>query len=405
MHLFFGDAVAHARRRGGDPYAGCVRRLLSLVCAIVFVDAMLFGALTPLLPSFARELDLSKAGAGLLVAAFGAGALLGGVPGGLLASRLGPKRAVAGGLVLLAAASLAFALAGDAWSLGAARLVQGFSSTLTWAGALAWIAVATPRSRRGEAIGTTFGAAVAGAILGPMLGGVAHAAGVRPAFLAVAAVALSLSGLAALGPDVPAERLGWAGLARAVRDRRFLGALWLQTLPAMLFGVLVVLAPLALDESGWTALAIAALFVAAGLAEVVVNPLLGRVSDRIGRLLPVQAALAASTAVTLALALGGESALLAALVFAAALSFGALYTPSMALASDRAELAGLAQGLAFGLVNSAWAAGELVGPSLGGYLAETHGDAAPWALGALLCALTLTASLAQRERGAAAREA
>ncbi|MCS7006508.1 MAG: MFS transporter, partial [Thermoleophilia bacterium] len=221
----------------------------------------------------------------------------------------------------------------------------------------------------------------------------------------VAVSALALAGLAALGPHVPPQELGFAALVRAVGDRRFLGALWLQTLPAMLFGVLVVLAPLALDARGWTALGIAVVFVAAGVVEVVLNPLLGRVSDQVGRLLPVRAALAASTVVALGLALGSHSAALAALVLAAGVSFGALYTPSMALASDRAELAGLAQGLAFGLLNSAWAVGELVGPSLAGYLADAYGDGLPWALGAFLCALTLTASLTERGAGAAAHEA
>ena len=78
-----------------------VRRLLALVSAIIFVDALLFTALTPLVPLYAEEYDLSKAGAGLLVGAYGAGALLGGIPGGLAALRFGPKRAVVGGLVLL----------------------------------------------------------------------------------------------------------------------------------------------------------------------------------------------------------------------------------------------------------------------------------------------------------------
>lgn len=382
-----------------------MRRLLLLVCVIVFVDAMLFGALTPLVPGYAREFDLSKTGAGLLVAAFGAGALLGGLPGGLLAARFGPKRAVVGGLLLLALASFAFAFAESAWSLGAARFVQGLSSTMTWAGALAWVAMAAPRSRRGEIIGTAFGAAVAGAILGPVFGGIADAVGIRLSFATIGACTLALAVLSTFGRTVPAQSLEWRAFSRALRDRRFLGALWLQALPALLFGVLIVLAPLALDDNGWTALGIALVFFTAGLAEVVINPLLGRASDRVGRLLPVRGALAASTVVALALALGGESAALAVLVFAAAVSFGAMYTPSMALASDRAELAGLAQGLAFGAVNSAWAAGELVGPSLGGYLAETRGDPAPYVVGACLCALTLTASFVLSGRKAAAREA
>ena len=42
-----------------------MRRLLLLTGAIVFVDTMFFAALTPLLPHYVDELDMSKASAGV----------------------------------------------------------------------------------------------------------------------------------------------------------------------------------------------------------------------------------------------------------------------------------------------------------------------------------------------------
>jgi len=126
--------------------------------------------------------------------------------------------------------------------------------------------------------------------------------------------------------------------------------------------------------------------------EVVLNPFLGRLTDRLGRLLPIRFALAGSTVVAVALAVSSTPAVIAVLVAAAAITFGSLYTPGMSLTSHRAEAAGLAQGLAFGIMNSAWAVGALVGPALGGALAEAEGDAAPYVLGAALCALTLLAT-------------
>lgn len=369
-----------------------MRRLLLLVSSIIFVDALLFTALTPLVPGYADEFDLSKAGAGLLVGAYGAGALFGGIPGGLAAARFGPKRAVVGGLLLLSVASFAFATADSAAALGAARFVQGISSTATWAGALAWISVAAPRGRRGEVIGTAFGAAVFGAVLGPVFGGLAELVGIRLSFTIVGGLTLVFAGLSTLGRSMPVEAATLSGLRLALRDERFLGGLWLNTLPAMLFGVLIVLTPLALDDAGWTTAAIAAVFFAAGLAEVLLNPFLGRLSDRVGRLLPIRVALAASVGVAVVLAGASGAALIAALICAAAISFGSMYTPSMALTSHRAEEVGLAQGLAFGVMNTAWALGELVGPTAGGALAESYGDAVPYVVGAGLCALTLVAS-------------
>lgn len=242
-------------------------------------------------------------------------------------------------------------------------------------------------------IGITLGAAVFGAVLGPVFGGIAEFAGIALSFTAVGVVTLAFAGLAALGGGSASEETATlAGLGRALRDERFVGGLWLNMLPALLFGLLSVLAPLALDEAGWSTFVIAGVFFAAGLVEAVLNPLVGRLSDRVGRLLPIRCALAASVIVAVALASAAGATPIALLVCAAAVSFGGLFVPGMALTSDRADEAGLAQGLAFGVMNTAWALGEVVGPSAGGSLAESFGDSAPYLLGAGLCAVTLVAS-------------
>src|SRR5437773_4110774 len=213
-----------------------MRRLLVLVSSIVFVDAMLFGALSPLVPGYADEFDLSKAAAGVLVGSFGAGAFVGGVPGGIAAARFGPRRTVLVGLALFALASFAFAVAGSAWTLGASRFLQGFASTTTWAGALTWLVVGSPRKRRGEVLGIAFGAAVLGAILGPMFGAVAHAVGIGTAFAATGCIGLGLAAWATASTDSEAENEVASSVGRAFRDERFVGGLWLNTLPGFLFG-------------------------------------------------------------------------------------------------------------------------------------------------------------------------
>jgi MFS family permease len=369
-----------------------VRRVIALSGSIVFLDAMLFGAIIPLLPHFADTYDLSKLEVGLLLGAYGAGALLGGVPGGFLVGRIGPKRGVLAGLTVLALASLAFALAGGPVALGLSRFVQGLSSAVTWAGALAWAAVSVPRERRGQALGTVFGLAVLGFVVGPLFGGVADAVGITGSFVAIAFVAGGLA--AALIPVRPAasEEPRPGAISRALRDRAFVGGLWLNTLPAMFFGVLDVLVPLRFDAAGHGALAIAAVFVVAGLVEVAVNPVIGRISDRRGRLYPVRIALIASIAVAGAIAFATEPAVIALLVVAASVTFGGFYTPGMALVADRAERAGLPQGIGFGVTNTAWAVGALVGPMIGGALAQAFGDPVPYLACAGLCALTLVAA-------------
>jgi predicted MFS family arabinose efflux permease len=252
--------------------------------------------------------------------------------------------------------------------------------------------VIAPRGQRGEVLGTAFGAAVFGAVLGPMFGGIAEVVGIRVSFVAVGIVSLAFATLAAIPQAAREKPSSRGGLRRALRDTRFVGGLWLNTLPALLFGMLVVLVPLALDDRGWSAFWIGVVFFGAGLIEVVINPVLGRASDRVGRLLPIRLALAASVVVALALAASSEPLLIAVLVSAAGIAFGGFYTPGMSLTSHRAEAAGLAQGLAFGIMNSAWALGNVTGPTLGGALAQAFGDAVPYLVGAFLCALTFVAT-------------
>ena len=369
-----------------------MRRIVVLAGSIVFVDAMLFGAIIPLLPRFADDYDLSKLQAGLLLGAYGGGSVVGGLPAGVLIGRIGPKRGVIAGLALLFASSILFGLAGDPLALGIARFAQGVSSAMTWAGALAWVALDAPRDRRGQALGTVFGVAVFGFVVGPMFGGIAAHVGIRPSFVAVGLVAGGLAAALALARGPAPEEPEAGAVVRALRDPVFVGGLWLNTLPALFFGSMDVLVPLRLDDAAYGALAIAAVFVVAGLVEVALNPIVGQISDRRGRLLPVRVALAASIVVAAAFAVAEEPLLVAALVVAASVSYGGFYTPGMAIVADRSERAGLPQGVGFGVTSTAWATGAMLGPAIGGTLAEVYGDAVPYLGCAVLCALTLVAA-------------
>jgi MFS family permease len=373
-----------------------MRRLLPLVCAIVLIDIALYSALAPLLPRYADELGLSKTAAGFLFAAYAAGVLAGALPAGVAAARLGPKRAVLAGLALLAVASVAFGLAEGLWTLASARLLQGFGSALSWSGGLAWLVAETPRERRGEALGTALGAAIFGALIGPALGAAADVLSPELAFAGVSAAAALLFAWALRTPGATPERVQPGALRQAFAERSFAGGLYLIALPALLFGVLAVLVPLRLGDLGWSAAAIGVIFIIAATMEAFLAPVLGRLSDRRGRLPLVRAALVGSIVVSVALAWAGGSPLNVTLMLAAALAFGSFYAPALALISDGAERAGLAQGLAFGLMNACWAVGNAVGPAMGGFLAELAGDEVPFLLAAALCVATLAAAWPRR---------
>ena len=367
-----------------------MRRLLVLACAIVFVDTTFYSAITPLLPHFEDEFGLSKSAAGVLAAAYAAGTLIGALPGGYLAAKAGVRATVLLGLALMTVSSVAFAFADSIAVLDAARFVQGIGGAASWAGAMAWVAGAAPRDRRGEMIGTTMGAAIAGTFVGPAIGALADAAGIAPTFCGIAVVGVLLAAWALNTP--PAEPEGTSPpreLLASLRDGRIAGGIWLIAVPGLLFGTLAVLAPLRLDDLGVGAAGIAATWVAAAALESGVSPVVGRVSDRRGRLFPCLIGLSIGAGLMLLFPWPNAAWQLIALVILVAPSVGMLWAPSMALLSDGAEALGIAQGFAFALSNLGWSIGQTAGAAAGARLADATSDAVPYLLLSGLCALTV----------------
>lgn len=377
-----------------------MRRLLILVSAIMLVDTMFFAALTPLLPHYTDELGLSKTGAGILTAAFGVGTLVGALPSGLLAARVGVKPTALTGLGLLSATSLAFGFAESVWVLDAARFLQGVGAACTWTGALAWLVSAAPPERRGELIGTAVGAGIGGALIGPALGGAAASLGTEAVFSGVALVGAAIAAVVVAFPAAPPAAAQPLRLVAArIRDPQLLRGMWLVCLPAILFGVLSVLGPLRLDVLGWTAAAIGATFLVSAGLEAALSPVLGRVADRRGPTPVVAVAIVAAAAVSAVLPLPDTAWLLAVCIVAGGMAYGAFWVPAMAILSRGAEETGLEQSFAFALMNLAWAAGQGFGSLAGGALADRVGDAVPYLGCAVLCLATLVA--VQRSRSAA----
>lgn len=381
-----------------------MRRLLLLISVLVLIETTFFAALAPLIPEFTDEFGLTKWQAGLLVAAYALGSLIGAIPAGLLASRAGVRPTTVLALVLVAGASVAFGLVDHYWLLFAARLAQGLGGgAFLWTAGFAWLVSTAPRERRGETIGFAMSAAIGGVLLGPVLGGAASHFGRAPVFAAVAGLCLALIPLTLRLPSPPkGEGQPVRRLLDALRSRRVLVGMWLLTLTSLLFGTLGVLAPLQLDRLGWGVLGVAGTFFLSAGVEVLLNPLVGRWSDRRGRLAPVRVSLVAAAAVTLVIPWVGERFLLSAVIVLAGAAFGAFWTPATALLSDGWEDAGVEHGLGFVLMNFAWAPGHMLGSAAGGAVAGAAGDIVAYSLLAGLCALTLAALKRRRVAAVAA---
>jgi MFS family permease len=374
-----------------------VLRLVVLTSAIVCVDVLFYAAITPLLPLYEDDLGLSKAEAGLLTAAYPAGALLGSLPSAWIAVRIGAKGTVLVGLVSLSASSLVFGLGESLAVLAAARFVQGLGGAASWTGALGWLVAAGPPERRGELIGTAFGAAVGGALLGPVLGAAADATTPETAFGVVAALAagLTVATLATPAPSVPEAEPG--GFRAALREQPVLVGMTLVVLVGLFFGVFDVLLPLQLDDAGASTAVVAGTFLAGAGLQAVASPIAGRYLDRRGPLPLVRTALVGAVVVAIAMPALGDVAPIVVLAVIAGPLVGMLWVPGMTVLSDGTDAAGLDQAFAFALVNLTWAGAQTAGAAGGGALAGAAGD---WASYGTIAAIMLATLAADYARGA-----
>jgi MFS family permease len=367
-----------------------MRRLLFLASAMIFFDVAFFAAIAPLLPRYVDDLGLTKAEAGILSASYAAGTLLGALPAGLVASRMGPRRTVIFGSLLLGCTSVVFGFANQIGLLDATRFVQGIAGALIWAGALTWLISVAPEEKRGSVVGTALGTAVAGALLGPALGAAAGSIGTEAVFSSVLLIMVLLAIAAARLPEAESpSRQNLVEVGRTLVGRPILQAAAFVAVPSVMFGAIEVLVPLRIDSLGGSHGLIAAGFIAGAALEATLAPVAGRLSDRVGRRIPYVCGLTICALAMATLSLVGALwQVIGALIFTS-LGAGLCFAPALTQISDVAAASGLHQGFAAGVSNMSWAAGQVIGGLTGGAVASLTGNSAPSLAIALLLALTV----------------
>lgn len=383
-----------------------MRRLLILASAMIFFDVAFFAAIAPLLPDYVDSLGLTKAEAGILSAAYAAGTLFFSLPAGFVASRMGPRRTVIYGLLLLGFSSLVFGFAEQILLLDATRFIQGAAGALIWSGALTWLITTAPEERRGQIIGTALGTAVAGALLGPALGAVAGEVGTEAVFSSVLVITLLLAWISSRMPEKRApETQTLREVLATLLSRPIVTAAAFLAIPSLMFGAIEVLVPLRIDDLGGGHGLIAVGFIAGAGMEAMVAPFSGRLSDQVGRRRPYVIGLGICAVSMVGIGLAVNLGEVFAALIVTSLGAGLCFAPALTLVSDVAEASSLHQGFAAGLSNMAWASGQVVGGVAGGVVSGLTGNAVPSLAIALLLALTVVYAMRTMDPDAEPRAA
>lgn len=147
--------------------------LRSLIPA-VFLPALIFetgmGALAPVLALSGRALGASVGAAGLVLALLGVGQILGDVPAGALAARLGDRKAmlVAAGVAMVTLTGCA--LATRVWQLAVAVTATGATNAVFVLARQSYLTEVVPTGLRARALSTLGGMSRIGAFVGPFIG-------------------------------------------------------------------------------------------------------------------------------------------------------------------------------------------------------------------------------------------
>jgi predicted MFS family arabinose efflux permease len=265
--------------------------LLLVLGTVQFTHIMDFMIVMPLGPQYMRELAISPEQFGFMVAAYAFSAALSGLSVALFIDRFDRKKALLFLFGGFAAGTLLCAIAPDYLTLVLARLVAGGFGGVLQANILAIVGDIFSDARRGTATGIVMAGFSMASIVGVPVGLlIANWCGFRAPFAGLAVLSVLVSCLGwwilpplrghlrrSAGPDV--------GLWEVITKPDHLAAYGFMT--AVVMGVFLVTPylPAYLEANvGLTEIDLAWMYALGGFSTLIMMPLAGRLSDRLGKL-------------------------------------------------------------------------------------------------------------------------
>ena len=340
-------------------------RAFAVLWFLALLDAAGYGLIAPVLPQVG---DLTGAGPvtlGALVASFGVGVLAGFPLGARAVAASAPERVLRLGLIVMAAGAFVFAFASGLPVYFLGRFLMGLGSGAVWVG-MVFTAMEWWPGQEYPKLARIFGAYGVGGLIGPAIGGVG---GIRlPLVIYVGALAVGLVVSSRLGS--PPARRAFSADRSALRRPGFALACVAILFAILGLGAADAVLPLHFDEQGLTQGAIGLMFVMVGVLDSGSTFVASRFSPG-----PVMAV--AIVAMTAGIALAGVSTSVALWLPAMGLlgiGVGAGSTASTGLLLEAVPAERIVT--AFIVWSQLGILGYLIGPLLGGAVAETAGFSA-----------------------------
>jgi MFS family permease len=370
-------------------------RSFTILCTIgVFCFISYNMVRMPVLALFAESLGASPERIGLIVSVSTLTGVFLKLPSGALSDIYGRRMLLRIGVIAFGVPPFFYPFISDLNVLTLLRLFHGLATAIFAPSALATVAELY-RERRGAALGTYTACTQSGALLGPLIGGsLAFAAGFSSAFVLaglfgcagiVMFYSLHLSpppprvhdkGLAALGAEM------WKGFSVVARNRKVLITSLMDAAKMIANGALMAFLPLYGVSVGLNAGEVGLLFTIQALTSFFSKPVMGRISDRIGREPLIMSGLVICAATFVCIPHVHQLALL--LVLSAGFGFGeaVVSSSSSAFVADSSEFKTLGAGM--GMQGTIGDIGHAAGPLLAGLLIANMSYAAAFGIIAAL---------------------
>ncbi|MCW3983435.1 MAG: MFS transporter [Candidatus Bathyarchaeota archaeon] len=361
------------------------QKIFVIMCILGFF-AILSSTMSknPVLKPFATSLGTPNELLGIVASASTIPGILVSLPAASLSDIFGRRKMLLLSAFVFASAPFFYLGVDSWWTLALVRFYHGFATAIFIPVAEASIAELYP-TKRGERISLFSSATAVGRALAPFLGGyilfatsqsyfslylAVGVAGVTALVVAVLFLAEKRESTQVVRPVERSTRKMLGGWVYLIRNRRVLGVSYVQAIQYYVFGsVEFFLVGYLTEVAGLDIFSVGVIAGSQIAALVIARPLIGRVSDRIGRSKPIIAGAAASCLLIAVIPFTTAFPLLLLLAVGYGVAFAAVLSSTTPLMSELVPASLV--GASMGFLATVMDIGQTLGPILSGIIFAT----------------------------------